>query len=82
MSDKQEVDYLNLIKHLDIQPSAFLMIGNSLKSDVLPVLAIGGHAVHIPYHTTWAHEKMEQTIEHRNFRQATTIKEILPFLLP
>jgi putative hydrolase of the HAD superfamily len=57
------------------------MIGNSLKSDILPVLAIGGHAVHIPYHTTWAHEKMEQTIEHENFRQVTTIKEILPFLL-
>jgi putative hydrolase of the HAD superfamily len=34
------------------------MIGNSLKSDVLPVLAIGGHAVHIPFHTTWAHEKL------------------------
>jgi putative hydrolase of the HAD superfamily len=81
MSDKQETDYLGLIKHLDIQPQEFLMIGNSLKSDILPVLAIGGHAVHIPYHTTWAHEKMEQTIEHENFRQVTTIKEILPFLL-
>ena len=81
MSDKQEADYSKLIKHLDIKPDEFLMIGNSLKSDVLPVLAIGGYAVHIPYHTTWAHEKMEQTIEHENFRQVTVIKEILPFLL-
>ena len=81
MSDKQEADYLKLIKHLDIKPDEFLMIGNSLKSDVMPVLAIGGHAVHIPYHTTWAHEKMEQTIEHKNFKQVTFIKEILPFLL-
>jgi putative hydrolase of the HAD superfamily len=48
----------------------------------MPVLAIGGHAVHVPYHTTWAHEKVEQTIEHINFRQVITIKEILPFLLP
>ena len=56
MSDKQEVDYTDLIKRLEIQPSEFFMIGNSLKSDVLPVLAIGGHAVHIPFHTTWAHE--------------------------
>ena len=80
MSDKQETDYLKLIKHLDISPDEFLMIGNSLKSDVMPVLAIGGHAVHIPYHTTWAHEKVEQTIEHENFRQVMAIKEILPFL--
>ena len=80
MSDKQEADYLKLIKHLDIKPEEFLMIGNSLKSDVMPVLAIGGHAVHIPYHTTWAHEKVEQTIEHENFRQVMTIKEILSFL--
>jgi putative hydrolase of the HAD superfamily len=82
MSDKQEADYNKLIKHLDIKPEEFLMIGNSLKSDVMPVLAIGGHAVHVPYHTTWAHEKVEQTIEHINFRQVITIKEILPFLLP
>src|SRR6187402_1539508 len=59
MSDKQESDYLKLIKHLDIQPAEFLMIGNSLKSDILPVLALGGHGIHIPYHTTWAHEQVE-----------------------
>jgi putative hydrolase of the HAD superfamily len=82
MSDKQEADYNKLIKHLDIKPDEFLMIGNSLKSDVMPVLAIGGHAVHIPYHTTWAHEKVEHPIEHENFRQVITIKKILPFLVP
>ena len=80
MSDKQEADYLKLIKHLDIKPEEFLMIGNSQKSDVMHVLAVGGHAIHIPYHTTWAHEKIEQTIEHKNFRQVMTIKEILSFL--
>ncbi len=81
MSDKQETDYQKLIKHLDIQPSEFLMMGNSLKSDVLPVLAIGGHGVHIPYHTTWEHEQVEHHVEHANFRQVQTITEILPFLL-
>ncbi|MBL7724460.1 MAG: HAD family hydrolase [Chitinophagaceae bacterium] len=81
MSDKQETDYQKLIRHLDINPGEFLMIGNSLKSDIMPVLAIGGHAVHIPYHTTWAHEKMEHSIDHINFRQAETIKDILPDLL-
>ena len=81
MSEKQEVDYRKLIKHLDINPDEFLMIGNSLKSDVMPVLALGGHAIHIPYHTTWAHEVVDQTIEHPNFRQAEAIKDILPDLL-
>ena len=81
MSEKQEADYRKLIRHLDITPDEFLMIGNSLKSDVMPVLALGGHAIHIPYHTTWAHEVVEQTIEHPNFRQADAIKDILPVLL-
>ena len=81
MSDKKEKDYLKLIRHLDIQNSEFLMIGNSLKSDVLPVLAIGGHAFHIPFHITWAHEQLEHQVEHENFRQVTQLKEILPLLL-
>ena len=81
MSDKQESDYLKLIKHLDIQPNQFLMIGNSLKSDVMPVLSLGGHAVHIPYHTTWAHEQVEHHVEHHNFRQVQQMSELLPSLL-
>lgn len=81
MSEKQESDYTKLIKHLDIKPEEFLMIGNSLKSDVLPVLAVGGNAVHIPYHTTWAHEKVEHQVEHKNFQQVEKITDILPSLL-
>jgi putative hydrolase of the HAD superfamily len=81
MSDKGVNDYRKLIKHLDIQPQQFLMIGNSLKSDVLPVLEMGGHAIHIPYHTTWAHEHVEHHIEHDNFKSVTSIKEVLPYLL-
>ena len=81
MSDKQESDYGKLIRHLDIKPAEFLMIGNSLKSDIMPVLALGGHGVHVPYHTTWGHEKTEHIIEHPNFRQVQSIKEILPDLL-
>ena len=80
MSDKQVADYQKLIRHLDIPPQQFLMLGNSLKSDVLPVLAAGGHAFHIPYHTTWAHEKVEHRIEHENFRQIETVRELLKFL--
>lgn len=80
MSDKQEQDYLDLIKRLEIEPSEFYMIGNSLKSDVLPVLAIGGHAAHVPFHTTWAHEKIDHEVKHENFRSFEKIKEILEFL--
>ncbi|HEY0045077.1 MAG TPA: HAD family hydrolase [Flavobacterium sp.] len=80
MSDKQEVDYRDLVKRLDIQPHEFLMIGNSLKSDILPVLGIGGHAVHIPFHITWAHEKIDHKVEHANFRSVERITEILPIL--
>lgn len=81
MSDKQEPDYLKLIKHLDIAPAEFMMIGNSIKSDVLPVLAIGGHGVHVPYHTTWSHEHVEHQIEHPNFKHIDTISQILPYLV-
>jgi putative hydrolase of the HAD superfamily len=82
MSEKAEPDYRKLLKHLDIPAEAFVMVGNSLKSDVLPVLNIGGHGYHVPYHTTWAHEVVSHHIEHPNFRQVQQIREILPFLLP
>lgn len=81
MSDKQEKDYEKLLKHLDCPAEAFLMLGNSLKSDVLPVLNIGGHAVHIPYHTTWVHEHIEHTIEHPNFYELKRLAEVLPQLI-
>jgi putative hydrolase of the HAD superfamily len=81
MSDKQDDDYIKLIKHLDIKPSEFMMVGNSLKSDVMPVLNIGGHAIHVPFHTTWAHEHVETNLIHENFKQADTLREILPYIL-
>ncbi|MFT3935398.1 MAG: HAD family hydrolase [Chitinophagaceae bacterium] len=81
MSDKQENDYLKLIKHLDIAPENFIMIGNSLKSDILPVLEVGGHAIHVPFHTTWAHEQVSHHIDHPNFKQVQKLGEVLPFLL-
>ena len=77
MSDKQEVDYSDLLRRLEIAPAEFFMIGNSLKSDILPVLAIGGHAIHIPFHTTWAHEKIDHEIVHENFMTYKKISEVL-----
>lgn len=81
MSDKKEKDYEDLLKRLEIKAEEFFMIGNSLKSDVLPVLNIGGHAVHIPFHTTWEHEKINHKVEHLNFKALEKITEVLPLLL-
>ena len=80
MSEKDEPNYLKLLKHLDIQPEEFLMIGNSLKSDVLPVLNIGGHAIHVPFHITWAHEQIEDSIDNERFKNVEGIIEVLGVL--
>ncbi len=81
MADKQEVNYEKLLKRLEINADEFFMIGNSLKSDVLPVLNIGGHAVHIPFHTTWEHEKISHKVEHPNFKTLEKISDVLEILL-
>lgn len=81
MSEKGEDDYLKLIKRLEIRPEQFMMIGNSLKSDVIPVLNIGGHAIHVPYHTTWAHEHVETKLEHDNFKHVEHLLEVLSLVL-
>ena len=56
VSEKNAEVYRTLLAKHGIEPSRFLMVGNSLPSDVLPVVEIGGQAVHIPYHVTWQHE--------------------------
>jgi len=56
VTDKTRDRYQELLARHQIEPGQFLMVGNSIRSDVLPVLALGGWAVHIPYHLTWAHE--------------------------
>ncbi len=60
LSDKKEKNYSDLLAHLEIDVDEFVMIGNSLKSDVLPLLNIGAKAIHIPFHTTWAHEEVSE----------------------
>jgi putative hydrolase of the HAD superfamily len=80
MSEKDDANYLKLIKHLDIRPSELLMVGNSLKSDVLPVLNIGGYAIHVPYHITWAHEEIEHSIDSGMFKSVESIRDVLGFV--
>ncbi len=81
MSDKKELDYEKMLGRLDTKPEDFIMIGNSLKSDVLPVLNIGGHGYHIAYHTTWEYEKIDFEIQHDNFKSFEKISDVLPILL-
>ena len=80
MSEKDDKNYLKLIRHLDIQPDELMMIGNSLKSDILPVINVGGYAVHVPYHITWAHEQIEHSIDNERFKTVENIIEVLNFL--
>lgn len=56
MSEKHEANYEALIRFMNIEPHQFLMVGNSIKSDVLPVLAVGGKAVYVPFESVWQHE--------------------------
>lgn len=75
MSEKRVEDYAKLIRHLDVEPSEFLMMGNSLKSDILPVLELGGYGIHIPFHITWAHEVVEHEVQHERFFKVEHISE-------
>jgi len=60
LSDKTLDSYRSLLKRRGIRPEEFVMVGNSLRSDVVPVVAMGARAVHIPYHLTWHHEHVPE----------------------
>ncbi len=82
MSEKKVPDYQKLIRHLDIESDEFLMIGNSLKSDVLPLIEMGASAIHVPFHTTWAHEEVsQQDAANPDYKTATSLRDILPLVL-
>ncbi len=80
LSDKKPENYQKLLSHLDIAPSEFLMVGNSLKSDVLPLLEVGAKAIHVPFHTTWAHEIVEHNGNSNDFKTVKKLIDILKYL--
>ena len=80
MSDKQESNYKKLLSHLDIEPFEFLMVGNSVKSDILPVINIGAKAIHIPFEITWQHENNHKIPDNESFITVSAISEILDML--
>jgi putative hydrolase of the HAD superfamily len=59
VSEKDERAYRAILDSYGVAAEDFLMVGNSLRSDILPVAAVGGYAVHIPYHVTWVHETVD-----------------------
>ena len=79
VSDKREQQYTSLCRQLGVKPEEFLMVGNSLKSDVLPALNIGAWAVHIPYEVMWQHEVIDDFEHHRMF-QLTQFAELTGLL--
>jgi putative hydrolase of the HAD superfamily len=74
MENKDEKNYLELAAKHDLEPSQLLMIGNSVKSDIAPVVSIGGTAIHTPHEIVWIHEMMDmpqsdRIIEVNNFKE-------------
>jgi putative hydrolase of the HAD superfamily len=57
VSEKDEATYAGVLERMGVAPERFCMVGNTVRSDVLPVLALGGHAVQVPYEITWGHEE-------------------------
>ncbi len=82
MSDKREQNYKQLLQHLDIEPYQFLMIGNSMKSDIIPPLNLGAKAIHVPFHTTWAHEEVSEDPVSGGFLRVDRLSAVLAYLIP
>lgn len=81
MADKDEAAYGEVMRRLGVAPGAFLMVGNSLRSDVLPVVTLGGRAVHIPFGETWRHEEVDPAaLAPYDFPVLERIDELAPLL--
>ena len=81
LSDKHEDSYRSVLVRRGIAPHEFVMVGNSLRSDIVPVVEMGGTAVHIPYHVTWRHEHVDEaSLPANGWRRLQTIRDLGPLL--
>ena len=84
VNEKDEKTYSKLIEKFRLEPANFLMIGNSPKSDILPVLKLGGSAVYIPSSELWTHETIDEKKLHgfgdryRKIDKITELMDLLP----
>ena len=77
VSEKDESTYAAVLGRMDVAAEHFCMVGNSVRSDVLPVLALGGHAVHVPYEITWQHEHSDAEAD---FPVLSSLGEVVDWL--
>ena len=81
VSEKNGPAYERVLRRHGVAWEEFVMVGNSLKSDILPVLALGGAGVHVPYHITWQHEHVEDAPDDLpRFRRIGSLAELPPVL--
>jgi putative hydrolase of the HAD superfamily len=80
LSDKKAGNYKRLLEHLEVETSEFLMVGNSLKSDVLPILELGARAIHVPFHTTWVHEEVRPEEHSNSHLTISGLRDLLTYL--
>jgi len=80
VAEKDRETYARVLERARVRPERFVMIGNSIKSDVLPVLDLGGTGIHVPYQTTWVHERAPSPENHQRFHQIESLGD-LPALL-
>jgi len=81
MSNKKSEDYKKLLSKIECPAENFMMIGNSINSDILPVLEIGAQAIHIPYHVTWSYEQASDEIKPSSFLEIDRLDQLIQILL-
>ncbi len=81
VAEKSVPTYRSLLKRHGVAPERFLMVGNSLRSDILPLVEMGAVAIHVPYAVTWSHEQVaEADLVGKKFYQIERISDLIPWL--
>lgn len=80
VSEKNSSTYARILHRHDINPNEFVMVGNSLRSDILPVVALGAKAIHVPYYLTWQHEHVDVAIDARTWHEMSDIVAVANWL--
>ncbi len=81
VADKTEDEYRHLCRQEGIAPEELIMVGNSFKSDIQPVLQLGGRAFYIPFHATWQLEQAEE-FDHHRLHRLQQFSQLSDYLLP
>jgi putative hydrolase of the HAD superfamily len=81
VSDKTPDVYRRVLARHRVEPGRFVMVGNSLRSDILPVVRMGAHAVYVPYEMSWIHERVpDEALADAKFHEIPHIRELPPLL--